>query len=273
MTTALGSRSSQVAILAVRATRPPARVSELACLAVYAPVQSKLTRTSLAAATVPYTIGKFTVPRTSQLYLLSVYGTGVPDQARSRAWSFVLDGHTFYVLQLGAQGTWCYDTTTKQWAEFDTDGYGQWNMLNGCMWGDRIVAGDSLNGFVWELVPSALKDDGWKDIDHAVTGAVAATGRNFIGCDYLSVNASIGLIDEVLGATVNLRYSDDNGQTWSDYISVAIVEGDTTQNIGFDALGSFASPGRIFEISDVGGLIRIDGCEMNPDAPEPPGGQ
>jgi hypothetical protein len=128
---ALGGRTSQLAALLVvpQIRQAASEVHQLAGLVVYAPPSTRQARTSQTAALVPYEIGKFTVPRTSQLALLVVYTTGVPDQSRSRAWSFVLDGHTMYVLNLGEEGTFVYDTVTQQWCKFETWGYNQWNVI------------------------------------------------------------------------------------------------------------------------------------------------
>jgi hypothetical protein len=56
----------------------------------------------------------------------------------ARARSFTLDGHTFYVLDLGPEGTWLWDQVTGQWCTFETDGYGKWSFANGTMWGSHI---------------------------------------------------------------------------------------------------------------------------------------
>ena len=268
MTLALGGRTSQLAALLVvpQTRQAAAEVHQLAGLVVYAPPSTRQARTSQAAALVPYEIGKFTVPRTSQLALLVVYTTGVPDQSRSRAWSFVLDGHTMYVLNLGEEGTFVYDTVTQQWCKFETWGYNQWNVIAGCMWGmGRIVGGDSVSSQVWEVDPTAVLDDGWRDIEHIVTGGIATRSRVYISCESLRVAASIGQLDQVNGATLTLRFSDDQGKTWSaDYV-VTLTQGDYKGEIAYRSLGSFMAPGRIFELSDIGGLIRIDGADLFAD--------
>lgn len=266
MTTAIGARDSQLAVLAPYSVTPSARVAQLAALVVYAPPSSKLLRAGQSAALTPYSTDKFTVPRTSQLAALIVYATGTPNQARSRAWAFTLDGHTFYVLNLSEEGTFVYDVTTQQWSKFETDGFGQWNMLVGTMWDTRIVAGDSVAPTVWELDPNAVQDEGWRSINHVVTGIVTQRGRTYVSCDAVRLAASVGQIDDLNGAAMTLEYSDDQGQTWTTADPVQeLVNGDYTAEIAWRSLGAFSSPGRIFRISDTGGVIRIDGADMYPD--------
>lgn len=263
MTTAVAANTSQLYALFPRtAGQPPLRSSQLAALVVYTPPQTRLTRTSQIAALLPYEIGKFTVPRTSQLAALIVYATGVPQPKRSRAWSFVLDGHTFYVLDLAAEGTFLFDTVTQQWSNFSSQGFEpQWNFQNGTMWGNRIVGADLLTNDIWEMDPSAVLDEGWRDIAHIVTGGLSTRSRVYVANDAVRVSSSIGQLDEVNGSQMKLRYSDDQEETWSDYFVVDLIPDDFDGEIAYRSLGSFMSPGRIFELSDSGGLIRIDGAD------------
>lgn len=201
----------------------------------------------------------------SQISQLAGYATGIPDPARSRAWTFTLDGHTFYVLDLGAEGTWAFDVITKEWTHIYTQGFnGSWNFSNGCMWGNRIVGSDLLYNTVWELVPDAVLDEGWRPIFHAVTGAIATRTTDSVGCAQLRLAGSVGQIqDPENGIELNMRFSDDNSQTWSPYFTVDVEPGNVGLSITWAGLGSFTTPGRVFEITDSGGMIRIDGADAS----------
>lgn len=193
-------------------------------------------------------------------------GSSPPGTQRRVAWSFVLDGHTFYVLDLGPEGTFAWDDISKHWASFTTSNTTpQWNMAGGCMWGDRIVAGDLTSGVVWELDPNAVQDNGAVDILHVATGVVTRRSRNYMGVGAVRVAASVGQLQDSAGATMRLRFSDDQEKTWSAYYDVVLTQGDYSGEIAYRGLGSFAAPGRVFELSDTGGLIRIDGCDMDPE--------
>lgn len=258
---ALAGRTTEAAALVAEVATAAARTTEVAALVTYAPPSALAALTTEVAALLAKSGGNTVSARTTEVAALVAYSTGTPGQSRSRAWTFTLDGHTFYVLNLGAEGTFLFDVGTRQWFNCYTLGYGQWNMLNGTMWGSRIVGGDSILPVVWELDPNAVLDEEWRDIQHAVTGGVQTRSRVAVSCDALRLAASVGTIDEVDGATLNLRFSDDNGKTWSDYFSIELTQGDYSGELAWRSLGSFAMPGRIFEISDIGGLIRIDGCD------------
>ena len=255
-----------------------ADMSQLYGLVAYAPPQSDRTEVSQVWAMAPYLVGVNNVPDISQLALLEVYRTGVPDARRSRAWWFTLDGHTFYVLDLSTEGTYVYDTTTKQWSRWYTEGFdGMWNMKAGTMWGGlRVVAGDAISGEVWMLDPTQMMDESWRDMTHVVTGGILLRGRVYVGMAALNLSGSVGEVTSDDGTTVmQMRFSDDLGQTWSDYYPMVVTQGDFSDEMAWRSLGSFNDPGRIIEISDSGGIVRIDGLEAQltgfDNPPEPIG--
>jgi len=195
--------------------------------------------------------------------------------SRKRAWTYTQDGHTFYVLDLSTEGTWVYDLTTKQWSQFQTVGSGQWDVQAGTQWNSiRIVGGDLTTTDMWELVPSALQDhDGAADIAHIVTGALQTRSRNYNSVESVVLTGSSNKIGNPTSSAMLLRWSDDNGVTWNAYYSVPLTAGVVTE-VAWRSLGAFALPGRIFEVSDSGGMVRIDGMDcFTPDFDDDSSGQ
>ena len=97
-------------------------------------------------------------------------------------------------------------------------------------------------------------------IPHLATGGVQTRVRNKVSCAALRVTGSLHELGDPTAAVQRLRFSDDNGVTWSNYYEVALPG---ASEVAFRSLGSFAAPGRIFELSDTGGLVRIDGVFAN----------
>lgn len=198
--------------------------------------------------------------------LLPVPVYAIADAGRKRAWNMDLDGHSFYVLDLGSEGTFAYDDTTSTWSKFITFGYNQWDLVNGCMWDQRIVGGDLLTTTIWECQPSATKDnDGTLDIQHVAMGGLVKRTRVFSSNAALRLAVSTGTIDSSTGAYVTLSFSDDQGKTWTTLPSINLTQGDFEGEIAWRGLGSFAAPGRLYRIIDVGGFVRIDGCDAEMD--------
>lgn len=277
-TTALAARTSQEAILAGVVGQSAVRSSSLVMLSAYAPPATKIARVSQEVILALSSAEGNVVVRNSQIVELIAYQTGVPTPKRSRAWTFVLDGHTFYVLDIGTEGTFLYDMVTDQWCNFSTQGFEpQWNFQNGTMWGTRIIGADLLTDDIWEMIPTGVVDEGWRDIAHIVTGGLPTRSRVYLPVNAVRVDASFGILDQVNGSVMRLRYSDDQEETWSDYFDVDLINDDFDGEVAYRSLGSFMAPGRIFELSDSGGLIRINALDafienFDDDQPKPSGG-
>lgn len=247
------------------ATSPKLRVSQVSAQIVYVPTPSRYVHLSEIYGLVPYTRkARRSDPRLSEIYGAVVFGTGLPDSDRSRAWTFVLDGHTFYVLDLGTEGTYLYDIDTQEWCQFVTDAHNGWNLKNGFRWGTvgRILGGDETSGRVWELDPDLTTDENFRQINKFVTANITTRSRVFHAVESVRIAGSIGDITDIQGASFSLRFSDDGGRTYSDPFIVELTEGNADTEIAFTSLGSFMSPGRVFQFSDTGGLQRIDGADV-----------
>lgn len=248
---------SELALLVAIKNAPAARTPEVALLAAYKATGIVQARISQGALLVAHSSDVAT--RAAETALLVAYRTGVGGLVRSRAWTYTMDGHTFYVLNLGEEGTFVYDTTTDQWAEFETGGYGIWNMINGFEWGLYVVGGDVTSATVWTIDPDAVIDEDWRPIEHKVNGGLPSRSRDGVPLDALFLTISSGDIAEE-GAELKMRFSDDQGRTWSSYYTITLMQANYSQDIAWRSLGQISAPGRIFEIYDVGGMIRIDDC-------------
>lgn len=184
-----------------------------------------------------------------------------------KAWAFTLDGHVFYVLNTVEDDTIVCDLTTGQWHHWKTGEHSFWNMFRGVMWKGRILAADVSAGKIWELDPSSSLDEGTTEIERAVTGFQAIRGRNSYRQGSLRLTASVGA-PSADPATVQMRFSDDGGNTWSGYYTVTLVAGDFDQPIEWRSLGRLRAPGRIWEITDEGGLVNIEGLDSNVETPQ-----
>lgn len=226
------------------------------------------TKASLAATT-----EGLGIVANSQVVVLAAFRTGTMENLKNRAWSYTLDGHTFYVLTLGEQGTFVYDFTTKQWNQPQTQGLVGWNMELGVTWKGDIIAGDQQNPIIWRLTPDAFLDDGFKVQKRRVTGVIPVRQRDFISCFAFRLTASVGKVDVPITAPatvgkVTLSYSDDQGVTFTKDETILIDVGNTKQQLQWLSLGTIQQPGRVFRIEDEGGIKRISGADAELDGGE-----
>lgn len=190
---------------------------------------------------------------------MAAYFEGQPTVSRQTAWTFVMDGHRFYVLPLGEEGDWAYDTTTQEWCQLSSLGFDGLNFTHGVMWGIRVMGGDSLYPSLLELDPTQPNDEAWREIQRIVTGGIATRGRSVVGVANFNVTASVG-DDTSVDQPISLAFSDDNGVSWSPEFNIPLTD-KGTQLLIWNALGSFSAPGRIFRITDTAGPIRLDGAD------------
>jgi len=257
---AFATRSTQLGALASTESndsRP--RATQLASLAAYGPPQTKYGLSSQEGLLAAIAEGNNVTTRVSQAATMFAYGTGVPSTASQAAWTFVLDGHRFYVLPLGPEGDWAYDFTTQEWSQFQTQGFPGMNFTHGVMWGLRVIGGDALYTYLYELDPNQPQDEQWRDVQHMVTGGLATRTRNSIGVANVILTASVGL-DSEIDQAISLAFSDDNGVTWSEEFDLPLTDV-STQTLLWPALGSYSAPGRVFRFTDYSGPIRLDGVD------------
>lgn len=235
-------------------------VSQLSLLAAYAPPESKYGYESQAALLSAIAQGNNVTTSISQAAMMVAYGTGVPNTASQASWTFVLDGHRFYVLPLGPEGDWAWDTTTHEWCQLQSQGFPGMNFTHGVMWGVRVMGGDALYTYLYELDPTKSLDEGWREVQHKVTGGVATRTRSVIGVANFTLTASVGN-DSAIDQNISLAFSDDNGVTWSQEFGIPLTN-ISSQTLIWNALGSFSAPGRVFRITDYSGPIRLDGADV-----------
>jgi len=176
------------------------------------------------------------------------------------AWAFVLDGHVFYVLPEVEGKTLVCDLSTGQWHRWFTGAHPYWNAFRGIMWGGRSIAADDAGNVVWEVDPNTMLDEETLQIERTVTGFQPIRGRNSVRQGSLRLTASVGTPTDP-DAKIRMRFSDDEGETWSRYYEVALEEGNFAQRVEYRSLGRLRAPGRIWEISDVGGSVCIEGMD------------
>lgn len=252
-------RDTQSFVETADATVPKAQATQLFSMLAYGPPASQGLRATQESVLVAEKFTKMSVNVTDYV-LLMTYKSGQPSVSRQSAWTFVMDGHRFYVLPLGPEGDWAYDTTTQEWCQLQTQGFDGINFTHGVMWGIRVMGGDSLYTFLMELDPTQPMDEGWREIERIVTGGIPTRGRSNIGVANFSLTASVG-DDSSINMPISLAFSDDNGVTWSQEFDIPLTDVGS-QLLIWNALGSFAAPGRIFRITDYAGPVRLDGADV-----------
>jgi hypothetical protein len=186
----------------------------------------------------------------------------LPATRRLRAWTFSMDGHDFYVLMLGKDGTLVYDVTTGQFYTWQSNEFAVWRAGFGLNWENDIIAGDFVEGKVYNIVAGLKKDFGTETIISYITGFIGHRGRDPLPNYGVTLITSQG--DPVdANSGVELRISDDLEQTWWSAGRLVMPEiGALDYDLSWYSLGQIQQPGRIFQLIDYGYADRVDALEF-----------
>ncbi len=225
------------------------------------------------------TLSKTTNTIRSSQAIVTTIVKGRIDNRKVRSWAFSQDGHDFYVLRLGDVRTLVYDLTTDKWMEWNDPDTTYWRPQCGMNWygmGTKsfsagatanAIAGDDNYGLLWVIEPERGYDEAPRtDLPDAgftrtIIGGMPMRMRQTqeIGAAYVTMNLGE---PQISGASMTLRTSDDNGKTWQSHGTITVIPGDYDQEFAWRSLGLVKSPGRVFEITDNGATVRIDGLEI-----------
>lgn len=164
------------------------------------------------------------------------------------AWTFGIDGHSFYVLRIPGQGTFAYDASTQAWSEFATQGKGVWLPWAGLQVAGVTYAGSSDDGRLWQVSGDAVNDDGVA-IECVVTATVPVLGK-----PPRNDSASVG-VGVSSDCEVRMRWRDGQ-DPFPDYYDPIDVRAPFDVGIIW-RLGQPDQPYRTLEISKIDPAVRL----------------
>lgn len=217
--------------------------------------------------------------RVSQVVVMAVV-RGLPDWPVSRAWTYTLDGHDYYVLTTMDETFVCdLSVDPPAWSVYGSGDLDKWRAWVGRQWnaalpfeeayGSNVLAGDSATGTLYFLNPAKATDDDpdfsvddQRPFKRVVTGQVMIRGNDYVDCPGVLVSGSVGeLLDDTLTG-VELFTSDDKGHSYTSHGTVDVQQGDYEARMDWLSLGAMSAPGRLFRVVDYGALTRVDDLEM-----------
>lgn len=179
-----------------------------------------------------------------------------------RAWTFRFNRHDFYVISTD-QATLVFDITQQIWSKWDSYLHNFWRAHLGIQVNEKVYAGDSDSGIIWEL-DTAFDDDG-EPIIREVTGFVISQGNGDV-CSSVNLRMNVGWAAAYQQLPlIEMRWSDDYGFSWGPYLPANVgYKGNYEYDVTWRSLGTFERPGRQFEFRfSEHATFRIDYATMN----------
>lgn len=183
------------------------------------------------------------------------------------AWTYLLDGHAVYVLCCGPnEPAMAYDASTQVWSLFEVWS-GGWRCPVGAQVGALCVAGDALTQSVFRLDPNG-SSDALETVMQRRAPFFMPIGGGRVQCAVVRLWASAGwgsLSGQGLDPQAWLRWSDDQGQTWTDWVWRSSGRaGEYALDLQWRRLGQARYPGRWFEVMMTDPVPwRISGATVN----------
>lgn len=169
-----------------------------------------------------------------------------------RGWTFSRDGHVFYVLTIGAQGTFVYDVSQQNWPNWYSYGLTYWHAHVGCQIDGRtVLAGDSASGQIWTVDSTVSNDQGGGSGDQPIirelSGFVPVVTQNQ-RCNSIELVGSRGRGTSFQRpVSIEFSWSDDEGETMAPWRKMSFgARGQYGVNLKAKGLGRMSAPGRIF---------------------------
>lgn len=203
------------------------------------------------------------VARVHEQNVVLVVGEGdiEPGALDVLAFQYDLDGHLFYGLHVKGRGTFLHDFTTGQWSQWATGPFTLWNAQFHLQWSGAYYAASVLDNSLIKIDPDSIVDDGFRENDFIATGRLEFKDRRYIANPEAQIFGSVGL----RGGQVTLRYSNNDGETWSSGKVRTVPANDRADNVLFRNLGSVRAPGRLYQIEDKGTIRRIQTLRVKLD--------
>lgn len=179
-------------------------------------------------------------------------------------YGYVSEGHSFVCVRLN-DATLAYDVATREWHELQSSGRSNFAAKCATRAGTTPYFGDDTNGTIWQL--SSGYQDNAGTLERMFSAGVPLNEP--VPLDNLRLWTNPG---QATAATVDMRYSRDAGQTWSDWTSTSLgaSSGDYRTLVEWRALGLFDFPGAVLEFRcQSNAPFRVSAVKVN----EPGGGR
>ena len=174
------------------------------------------------------------------------------------AWAATFEGHEIYLLNIPGIGSWAYDASRLGVREADRGEWAEWQSWNrgnfrgqvAMVLGDVTYVGDDTTGTLWAMTVGAFADG--PDPLTRVASAFIKIEEGTPRCNNLVAHGVVGVgnaVDPGGNPVVEMRYSDDQGKTFCDWLKASMgARGASLTRVFWQRLGQMRAPGRLVEV-------------------------
>lgn len=181
------------------------------------------------------------------------------------SWFFRKQRNDFYIISTDL-ATLVFDVNSGSWSNWSSRGQDTWKVSKGVQKDISLYGIDILRSGTIYKIAEGLKDEETDWLVCEVTGFVPHNNIKPLICQSVKLISNPGFSSEYgTEPLVEMRWSDDQGANWSDYMQASLGDrGLTNQSIEFRSLGLITIPGRTFEFRfSLSQPFRIDYAILN----------
>jgi hypothetical protein len=171
------------------------------------------------------------------------------DISGAYAWTYQDAGQTFYVLQIpGLESTWVYDAAVQKWherVELEGANLKRWRADVHAFAFGLHLCGDS-EGNLYEIDPYEYTNAGNPIYREWTPPHQSDPSQHRVFYNRLTLDMTVGYTDSGVAPSIEMRYSNDAGETWSAWSSRSTGKvGEYSTRVKWDRLGSARN--RVFQ--------------------------
>lgn len=181
------------------------------------------------------------------------------------AFTYEIEGHQFYCLQIPGEGTFAYDVTTQRWHEMTSYGETLFRTATSCIGPNgQPLLGDNEAGIIWEM-STTEELDADQPIVYECMSLVENTGGP-VKCDSILLDCSVGdAADLIEDPVIQMRRTERGMKTWDDWQTEPLGRlGEYDELVAWTRQGMIERPGAIFHFRTTKRLT-IRKVRMNED--------
>jgi hypothetical protein len=178
----------------------------------------------------------------------------VADPSKIEATSWYSNGHTFYKITC-PDWTWVYDTVTQLWHQRQSYGQKNWRVSFVLTFGEKLIAGDSTSGALYEMGPQFFDDAGDPLVSRVVLPPVHGfPSRLTHNALYIDAERNVGTGQgepQDIDPSIMVDWSDDDGETFGTQRFVSLgQQGSKIKRIRpLTRLGQAKANGRVYRLT------------------------
>jgi hypothetical protein len=162
------------------------------------------------------------------------------------AFTYEMEGHQHYCLQIPTEGTFAFDVTTERWHEITSFGRDLFRCAVSTIGPNgQPLLGDSENGIIWEMSTTGETENGGPIVYECMSLIENSGGP--VRCNNVILDCSVGHAADIMDdPVIQMRRTERGMKTWDDWQSEPLGRlGVYDEQVSWGPQGTIERPGAL----------------------------